>query len=204
MDLTYCREMTMSAGSIRRPTQPVVAAVAWLLGAAVVLVGASPASAGPSGGVGFSDPTGDGRPDIVAVTLEQRDDDGVRVKVRVRNVRASVSNALRLFVDPTGERQRPKFVYDLGIDADGGYTMLRTRGWNVTNDDLGTCGQVIRLREPSARVRVVVATMPPECFSDDGGAKFAVRTVARDSGGDPVGTPDWAPAVRTLTDRFER
>jgi hypothetical protein len=163
---------------------------------------ADPAARG-SADLVVGDASGDGRPDIKRFTVEGTPSAAAKVKVRVSNVRNAVNNELYLFVDPTGERVRPSYAFLLGtINSESEYELRDTNGWTVRNQDLGTCGERIRLRTPAARERLVVFTLPFACFSDDGGAKFAVRTRAFDGDGDPVGVPDWAPARRQLSPRF--
>jgi hypothetical protein len=137
------------------------------------------------------------------MSVVHADNAAAKVRIRVRNVRDAVGNDLFLYVDPYGHRRRPTFVYRMGLNDEGGYDMRRTRGWSVSERDLGSCGEAIRLRRLPGRERQVVVRMPRACFSDDGGARFAARARAVASPGEVVGTPDWVPAPRTLSPRFE-
>jgi hypothetical protein len=176
-----------------------------LLSSALLLAALAGPAHGAARGTGdlqIPDASGDGRPDIKRMTVEDSPSAAAKVKVRVGNVRNAVNNDLYLFVDPTGERARPSYAFVLGtINSESEYELRDTNGWTVRNQDLGTCGERIRLRTPAPRERLVVFTLPLACFSDDGGAKFAVRTRAFD-GDDVVGVPDWSPARRQLSPRF--
>jgi hypothetical protein len=123
-----------------------------------------------------------------------------RVTVHIRNVRRSVYNDLRLYVDPTGVHGKPLYAIVLGLNGDGGWTMRRTDGWQLGRN-AGTCGERIRLQQPSTRVRVVVFEMPRACFGDVS-AKFAVRTSAFTNRSKTVGKPDWTPASQALSRPF--
>jgi hypothetical protein len=187
----------------RRRKPPAARVGALAAGLLVGLLTMSGPSAAGESDLLVPDARGDGRPDIVRLSVVHSENAAAKVRVRVRNVRDAVGNDLFLYVDPYGDRRRPSFVYRLGLNDEGGYDMRRTRGWDVTRRDLGSCGEAIRLRRLTARDRLVVVRMPFACFSDDGGARFAARVRAVASPGEVVGTPDWVPARRTLSPRFE-
>lgn len=175
------------------------AAAATLLSVAGAVAFATPASAAPRD-VLVRDRTGDGTPDITSMSITHASGVAARVKVQVRGVRMSVMNEMTLYVDPDGTGRRPRYAFVLGLNGGGEWGMLRTDGWRLGRS-AGTCGERIRLREPSSSTRVVVFSMPYACFGDSG-ATFAARAAARDRRGALVGRPDWTPATRTLSRRF--
>jgi len=142
----------------------------------------------------ISDQLGDGRPDIVRMTVEHSRIAMAVVTVRVRDV-TRPGDTLRLYVDPSGTRSRPSYAIILGLLDPSNYGVVYTEGWRLRPRQRFTCGERVRLFMPGAGVREVKFQMPGACFGDSG-ARFAAQ-VHRG-----LTSSDWTPRRQTLSKTF--
>jgi hypothetical protein len=153
-------------------------------------------------GVNVADRLGDGRPDIVRMTVRRSRTAFAVVHVRVRDVGTGAGfPSMLLYVDPFGDRRRPSYGIWLPIEGASEYNVARTRGWRFQPRRSAFCGESVRLFEPSRTVRHVRFRLPRACFGG-ASARFAVKTYRQTFRGQIIGRPDWAPRARTLSRIF--